>query len=125
MVYELKALHFDARFDPQRKALSIRVVLHPDLPCPTGALASVTPFCQCSRGERNEMADVWPRRLWRSRPPIPWRVESRGAGPEGRYSNLAVCWASSSSSSDGDEAPLIYQRLNREAGLSIAARCQV
>ncbi len=26
-----EALHFDARFDPQRKALSVRVVLHPDL----------------------------------------------------------------------------------------------
>src|SRR6266542_6182545 len=44
----LEALHFDARFDPQRKALGIRVVLHPDLLTPperpqTSPLLSVPP----------------------------------------------------------------------------------
>ncbi len=50
----LEALHFDARFDPQRKALGIRVVLHPDLLTPperpqTSPLLSVHPTGQKSK----------------------------------------------------------------------------
>jgi len=44
----LEALHFGERFNPQPKALSVRVVLHPDLLTPPER-PQASPLCQCTK----------------------------------------------------------------------------